>query len=308
MKKTFIPEEFREKYSKIMGKESDTFFEYCKIKMPKSIWINSLKIKPEILVKELREKEWILEKLFHENAYSLKEVTRPGQSEQFKQGLFNVQEKSSMLPALALDPKKGETVLDATAAPGNKTLQLSCLMNGTGKIVCVEKNVQRFKSLNFNVRKFGMKNVIAKRMDLLEAKRKNIFDKVLLDAPCSSEGLVRKNFDALKEWGFGLVERKAELQKKLLQKSLQLLKVNGELVYSTCSLSPEENEGVISTAIEEGNAELVGVKFSDFKTRDGLKEYNGTKFSEGIEKCVRIYPQDNDSQAFFVAKIRKTST
>ncbi len=72
MKKTFIPEEFREKYSKIMGKESDTFFEYCKIKMPKSIWINSLKIKPEILVKELREKEWILEKLFHENAYSLK--------------------------------------------------------------------------------------------------------------------------------------------------------------------------------------------------------------------------------------------
>ncbi|MFH1391543.1 MAG: RsmB/NOP family class I SAM-dependent RNA methyltransferase [Candidatus Diapherotrites archaeon] len=308
MKKTFIPEEFRKKYSKIMEKESDIFFEYCKIKMPKSIWINSLKIKPEILIKELRKKDWILEKLFHENAYSLKDVSKPGQSEQFKQGLFNVQEKSSMLPAIALSPKNGETVLDATAAPGNKTLQLSCLMNGTGKIVCVEKNVKRFKSLNFNVRKFGMNNVIAKRMDLLEAKRKNVFDKVLLDAPCSSEGLVRKNFDALKEWNSGLVERKAELQKKLLQKSIQLLKVNGELVYSTCSLSPEENEGVISNAVKAGNVELVSVNFSGFKTRPGLTEYNGKKFSEGIEKCIRIYPQDNDSQAFFVAKIKKTST
>jgi len=135
MKKTFIPEEFRKKYSKIMKKESDIFFEYCKIKMPKSIWINSLKIKPEILIKELRKKNWVLEKLFHENAYSLKDVSKPGQAEQFKQGLFNVQEKSSMLPAIALSPKNRETVLDATSAPGNKTLQLACLMQGTGKIV-----------------------------------------------------------------------------------------------------------------------------------------------------------------------------
>ncbi|MCR4335733.1 MAG: RsmB/NOP family class I SAM-dependent RNA methyltransferase [archaeon] len=308
MKKTFIPQEFKEKYSKIMGKENDAFFEYCQIKMPKSIWVNSLKIKPEILVKELREKGWKLEKLFHENAYSLKDVAKPGQSEQFKQGLFNVQEKSSMLPVIALNPKKGETVLDATSAPGNKTLQLSCLMNGTGKIICVEKNVQRFRSLNYNVIKFGMKNVITKRMDLLDAKKKNLFDKVLLDAPCSSEGLVRKDFDALKEWNSELVEKKSELQKKLLEKSIQLLKLNGELVYSTCSLSPEENEEVISTAIENGNAELVSIKFNGFKTREGLKEYNDKKFARGIEKCARIYPQDNDSQAFFVAKIRKTAT
>jgi len=264
-----------------------------------------LKIRPELLVKDLKKKAWKLEGLFHENAFSLEGVEKPGQSQEFKGGLFNLQEKSSMLPALALAPGKKELVLDATAAPGNKTLQLACMMNGAGKIVAVEKNVQRFKSLKYNLKKFGAKNVIAKRMDLLDAKRKNVFDKVLLDAPCSSEGLVRKDFDALKNWNYELVERKTELQKKLLKKSLQLLKENGELVYSTCSLSPEENEEVIQSAIDAKKAEVLEIKIRDFKTRNGLLHYNGKKYDKSIGKCARIYPQDNDSQAFFIAKIRK---
>lgn len=308
MGKTFIPKEFQEKYSNLMGKESEEFFEYCKIKWPKSIWVNSLKIKPELLVKELREKGWELENLFHENAFSLKGIDRPGQSEQFKEGLFNLQEKSSMLPAIILNPGKKDLVLDATAAPGNKTLQLSCLMNGQGKIVCVEKNVQRFKSLRFNVKKFGMKNVIPKRMDLLDGKKTNLFDKVLLDAPCSSEGLVRKDFDALKNWNNDLVKRKAKLQKKLIEKAFGMLKRQGELVYSTCSLSPEENEEVVQSIIEKGKAEVGEIKISDFKVRKGLTIYNGKSFDKTLAKTLRIYPQDNNSQAFFVAKLTKTST
>ena len=308
MGKTFFPGEFIEKYSAIMGSESKEFFESCSTKIPKSIWVNSLKIRPSLLVKELERKGWELKELFHENAFSLNGVERPGNAGQFKIGLFNLQEKASMVPAIVLAPERKELVLDAAAAPGNKMLQLACLMNGSGKIVAVEKNVQRFKSLRFNIKKFGAKNVITKRMDLLDAKKSNLFDRILLDAPCSSEGLVRKDFDALREWNSELVERKSGLQKKLMEKSIQLLKGRGVLVYSTCSLSPEENEEVVQSAVDSGKAEVEEVKIRDFKTRKGLLRYKGKKFDSSLAKCARVYPQDNDSEAFFVAKLRKTST
>ena len=308
MKKTFLPEEFKKKYSKIMGNEKDSFFEYCCKKISKSIWVNSLKINPRLLEKELKNQNWKLTNLFHENAFAIEGITRPGQSEQFKQGLFNLQEKSSMLPALILAPKKEDLVLDATSAPGNKTLQMACLMQGKGKIIAVEKNVKRFKSLNFNVKKFGIKNIILKRMDLLDAKKKNLFDKILLDSPCSSEGLVRMKFDALKEWTPEIVEKKSELQKKLITKAIELLKENGELVYSTCSLSPEENEEVIQHAIDHRKIEVLKIELKKIKTRKGLEEYNGKKFDSQIKKTIRIYPQDNDSQAFFIAKLKKIAT
>ncbi|MCR4369217.1 MAG: RsmB/NOP family class I SAM-dependent RNA methyltransferase [archaeon] len=307
-RKTFIPPQFREKYSKIMGEEANVFFEVCRTKWPKSIWVNSLKIRPSVLKKSLEKKGWVLDDLFHENAFAISGVERPGGSEEFAQGLFNAQEKSSMLPALVLAPKKNDLVLDATAAPGNKTLQLACLMEGRGKIVAVEKNVERFKSLRFNMKKFGARNVILKRMDLLDAKKNNLFDKALLDAPCSSEGLVRKDFEALKNWSQELVEKKAALQKKLLAKTIELLKEGGEVVYSTCSLSPEENEEVVQSALDAGGAKILGFEFAGMKLRQGFRGYNGKKFDGSISKCARIYPQDNDSQGFFIAKIRKTAT
>ena len=239
--KTFIPSQFREKYSGLLGADFPEFLRYCTVKMPKSIWVNSLKIRPAILAQRLQKKGWALQPLFHENAFALEEVTRPGQGKEFWEGLFNLQEKSSMLPAIILSPQKNDLVLDAAAAPGNKTLQLSCIMEGRGKIVAADKNTQRFKSLVFNIKKFGMHNVVAQRQDLLTAKKHGIFDKVLLDAPCSSEGVVRKDLDALANWNQALVLEKSALQKKLFEKCLQLLKKNGEMVYSTCSLSPEEN-------------------------------------------------------------------
>ena len=134
MDKTFFPEEFKKKYSAIMGKESAEFFEYSAKKIPKSIWTNSLKIRPELLKKDLEKKGWIMRELFHENAFSLDGVQKPGQSEEFRNGLFNLQEKSSMIPAVVLNPQEKDLVLDAAAAPGNKTLQLACLLGGGGKI------------------------------------------------------------------------------------------------------------------------------------------------------------------------------
>ncbi|HLC79930.1 MAG TPA: RsmB/NOP family class I SAM-dependent RNA methyltransferase [archaeon] len=302
---TFIPKEFEEKYSQLLGSEWDEFLRCCKTKIPKSIWINSLKAKPQIIANDLSKKGWELSGLFHENAYFLQGVQRPGRSEEFAQGLFNLQEKASMIPALALAPQKNDLILDAAAAPGNKTLQLSCLMNGSGKIIALEKNVERFKSLRHNIKKFGMENVIAKRMDLLDSQKKELFDKILLDAPCSSEGLVRKDEGALKNWNEELVQKKSELQKKLIAKSFELLKRNGVMVYSTCSFGPEENEEVVQSVLETGRAQLERIEIPKFKIRQGLVQYGNKKFDDSIELCARIYPQDNDTQQFFVAKIRK---
>lgn len=305
MGKTFIPAEFGQKYSALLVDDYARFLECCGTKIPKSIWVNSLKAKPAELAGQLGAKGWKLTALFHENSFALEGIDRPGGSDEFRQGLFNLQEKSSMLPALILNPRRDDFVLDACAAPGNKTLQLSCLMRGKGKIVASDKSVQRHKSLRFNIKKFGMKNVIAQRQDVLTAKKNGIFDKILLDAPCSSEGLVRKDFDALKNWSPALVLEKSALQKGLFEKCLQLLKKGGELAYSTCSLSPEENEEVVAEFLSHGKIEMLDARVEGFKTRPGLLEYNGKKFGKEMQKAVRVLPQDNDSQAFFIAKMRK---
>ncbi|MEM4390835.1 MAG: RsmB/NOP family class I SAM-dependent RNA methyltransferase [Candidatus Diapherotrites archaeon] len=306
MKKTFIPQEFKDKYSKIMGQEAQEFFKYCQTKQPKSLWINSLKINPNELYKTLSEKGWKLKELFHQNAFEITNVQKPGSSQEFQEGLFNLQEKASMLPALALNPKEKEKALDAAAAPGNKTLQLACLMNNKGQIIALDKNKQRMKSLLFNIKKFGIKNTKTITKDLLLTTKKDVFDKVLLDAPCSSEGLVRKDFKALKNWSQKLVLAKSKLQKKMIIRAFDLLKRNGILVYSTCSLSPEENEEVIDYLLKKRKCEIKPTKFKGIKTRKGLQEYENKKYSEEVTLCSKLYPQDNDTQAFFIAKIRKT--
>lgn len=296
MKRTFFPEEFREKYRKLLGDEFEEFMRFSQMKILKSIWVNSLKINPAELKQRLEKQGAKLKQIeFHENAFEIEGIERPGSLEEFREGLFNLQEKSSMVPALVLAPRGGEKVLDMCAAPGNKTLQLSCMMEGTGEIVAIEKDFLRFKSLCFNIRKFGMVNAKAEKMDAFKLNKKDYFDKVLLDAPCSSEGLVRKDFDALKHWSQKLAGRKAKLQKKLILKGFDSLKKEGVMVYSTCSLAPEEDEEVVKHLLgKRNNAEIEKVEIKGFRMREGI---------EGLG--CKILPQDNNSQAFYFCRLRK---
>ncbi|PIU20933.1 MAG: tRNA methyltransferase [Candidatus Diapherotrites archaeon CG08_land_8_20_14_0_20_34_12] len=306
MKKTFLPETFVEKYKELLGKDSEKFFKSCCTKIPKSIWANSLRINPKELEKMLKEKGWKLKSLtFNQNAFLLENIERPGDSDEFKQGFFNIQERASMLPVLVLDPQKGERILDLTAAPGSKTLQISCLLQGTGKILAIEKEFNRYKSLLYNIGKFEMKNVQAKCMNALIFKEDNSFDKVLLDAPCSSEGLVRKEFGALKHWSPHLVKRKSKLQKRLILKAYDALKENGILVYSVCSLSPEECENVIDFLLKKRNAAVEKIKIKGIKCGEGILKHGEKEFNKEVKNCCRLWPHKNDCQAFFIAKIRK---
>ncbi len=130
---------------------------------------------------------------------------------------------------------------------------------------------------------------------------------MLLDAPCSSEGVVRKRFDALKNWSQSLVIRKSQLQKKLILNAFNLLCDGGALVYSTCTLSPEENEEVVQFLLGKNpNARIEKIpKIKNFKWREGLAEYEKQSFDSQLKNCIRVLPQDNDSESFFVCKIKK---
>lgn len=307
MHKQFFPKEFIEKYQALLGEEWKEFFECSQQKLKKSLWTNSLKIAPIELKQALEKQDWELKQLaFHENSFEIINQEKPGQCKEFKQGLFNLQEISSMLPAIELTPKKEEFVLDCCAAPGNKTIQLACLMQNTGKLIAVDKNAKRFNSLRFNAKKFGLSNAECYCADFVKFKYNRQFDKILLDSPCSSEGVIRKRFDALKNWSNALVKKKSDLQKSLIAKAFYLLKQKGKIVYSTCSLSPEENEEVIDFLLKKNpNAELEKISINGIKTRNGLLEYNGKEFDDRIRNCARVLPQDNNTQAFFMAKILK---
>lgn len=298
LKKTVFPEEFVEKYKELLGSEWETFFSTIQIKQPKAFWLNSHKANPKETIPSLENHGVKINSLpFHELAFGI-EYERPGSLREFEFGKISLQEKAAMLPAIVLAPKEKDFVLDACAAPGMKTIQLSNLMHNKGKIIACDVNSERIKVLEHNKVKYELKNVEVKRIDFrnLLPEQKEKFDKILLDVPCSSEGLVRKNRDALRDWDGKLVERKAKTQKELIVLAFELLKKGGEMVYATCSFAPEENEEVVLELLDKfSNAEVLKVEIKGVKIRG----------NKNCENCVRLYPQDNDTQQFFFAKIRK---
>jgi tRNA (cytosine49-C5)-methyltransferase len=290
MKNTFFPKEFIEKYSTFLGNEWDDFFKCIQKKQPKSFWVNSNKTNIFDVQKNLKTQNIkITQHKFDQQAFQI-EYTKPGDLEYFKQGKISLQEKASMLPVIALSPKKTDYVLDACAAPGMKTIQLS---NFAGKVLATDVNSKRIQFLKFTKNKYDLENVTIYREDVRNLKEK--FDKIILDAPCSSEGLVRKQKDALKEWSQKLVIKKSKIQKTLIEHCYNLLKKNGELIYSTCSFAPEENEEVVNYLLSKTNAFVEKVFLEGIKIRKNAL----------CKNCVRLYPQDNNTQQFFFAKIKK---
>ena len=302
MRKTYFPQQFLNKYSALLGNEWNAFFDTIRRKQPKSFWVNTNKTSIEEVKRLLKSKEIKFGQLpFHKQAFSI-EHNVPGHLEEYKKGLISIQEKASMLPVVALGVSKNDYVLDATAAPGMKTIQLS---NLAGKVLATEVHSKRFAILKRTIERFKLENVEAKRIDFRNLKRNKRFDKILLDAPCSSEGLVRKKREALVGWSQELVEKKSAEQKHLIVRAFDYLREGGEMLYSTCTFAPEENEEVVIHLLKErnglagkrmlGRAVVVPIKISGIKIRE----------NNLCNNCARLYPQDNDTQQFFMAKIKK---
>lgn len=215
-----------------------------------------------------------------------------------KEGKIYVQGLTSMLPPLILAPNPHETVLDLCAAPGSKTSQLAALMGDKGKIIACEENGVRHQKLLNTIRIQGATCVDARNVDatLLHHEMPEMFDKVLADVPCSAEGRIRtRDKRSYGFWSEKNIVAHAKLQRRLLRSAIACLKPGGVLVYSTCTLAPEENEGMIDWLLAEYpfmRVEPVTLPFSPIK-----KHPNG---------CVTLLPS-KDAEGFFVAKLRKTS-
>ncbi len=303
-----IPRLFRERYGKILGNEKKRFIEYCKKPLRKSIRINTIKADVEDVKRRLEEKGWSLSKIpWIENGFwiSYPEGEALGNTLEHFMGYYYVQEAASMIPPLLLDVEN-DLVLDMAAAPGSKTSQIAEAMKNQGTIVANDVSIERIKVLRFNLEKLGVINTIVTRHDgRFFSKLKEKFDAVLLDAPCSSEGIIRKDWRALSKWSIKLIKSMSHLQKQLISSAIVATRKGGVIVYSTCTLAPEENEEVIDYAIKKFDVKVEKIRLKGLKFRKGITEWENKEYDKEVNKCMRIWPQDNDTEGFFVAKLIK---
>ncbi len=305
---TFKPR-FIERYSKITDWEK---FKQCSLSfLRRSIRANTLKISIKEL-KERLEKNWNLEQIpwckegfWIEHAK--KERRDIGNLIEHSLGYFYTQEAASMIPPIVLGPKPNDVVLDIAASPGSKTTQIAQYMQNKGILIANDYTIERMKPLSINLQRCGVTNAIITLMEGQWFKRSGIeFDKILVDAPCSGTGTIRKSLKTIGIWNPDMVRRLSITQKQLIETGFNLLKQDGTLVYSTCSLEPEENEEVVSFLLNKyESAKLEEIKLK-LKKSQPILEFENKKYNEEIKKCLRIWPQDNDTEGFFVAKITKS--
>jgi len=303
---------FEERMRALLPDESD-FSKFNEIihSSPKNfIRCNTLKIGSDELFERLNKKWKVVRPFSNKEIMVIETELGPGElgnSIEHLLGYYYVQEISSMLPPLALNPKPGDFVLDLTAAPGSKTTQMAAMMENMGTIIANDKELNRIKILSANLERCGVMNTVVTRNDgvLLCEKLASLgykFDKILLDAPCSGEGTLRSSPKTFKMWNINTVKNLSRQQKKLFASCLKVLKKDGEIVYSTCTHAPEENEGIVDFALKNFPVEVVSVSLP-VVCREGVKEWRGNEYL-GSEKVCRVYPQDNDSEGFFVSKFK----
>ena len=222
-----------------------------------------------------------------------------GATTEYLLGLYSIQETAAQIPATLFTALKSKTVLDACSAPGGKTVQLADLMGNTGAIVALDVGKRRLAALSNHLERCHVANALVYHLDARQASRLNLkFDRILLDVSCSG------NFAADNAWferrTLKDVERNARLQREILTEAVACLSGDGEIVYSTCSLEPEENEVNMDWAIKHLNLQIEEV---DCYGQKGLTDVFGSQLDISVEHCKRIWPAE--TQGFFVCKLRK---
>ncbi len=317
LREKFPPKQgFVERMERLLGKDgAKEFFDISYTKCPSSIRCNTLKMEPEELLKRLKGYGWKVRQPFRSFPEVMIIDSGPGPGDLGKTkehllGYYYVQEISSMLPMMALRPEDGDHVLDLCASPGSKTTQAAAMMENGGFILANEISMGRIGILNTNLERCGVMNAIVTRKEgvalceRLLKKSKLRFDKILVDAPCSGEGTLRKSPKTFLMWNPNMIKKIAGTQRKLAGAALRLLKVGGVMIYSTCTLAPEENEMIVDYLVRNFDVEVESISLP-LKFRSGVCEWEGVEMNKNVKKCLRLYPQDNDTDGFFVARIRK---
>jgi len=272
-----------------------------------SIRVNTLKIQPGELRNRLENKGFELQTIewISYGFEVLKETYNLGSLHEYLQGYFYLQNVASMLPAIILDPKPGETIIDMCAAPGGKATHMAQIMNNKGSLILIERNSKRIPALEINLRRMGVLNSIVLNLDAINLQKLNIeADKILLDAPCTGEGLIRQDKSRKKSKTQKDIEKLAGIQKKLLNSGLKVLKPGGTLLYSTCSIAPEENEFVINDVLQD-RLEYSIIPLNNRYGVSGLTRVLGKVLRKDLKLSQRLYPHIHNTIGFFICLIKK---
>lgn len=290
----------------------DKFFEILKKEIPTHIRVNLIKIEEQKLLKILNEKGFELKKNDF-IPYAFEVIKKPfeiSKTIEHYLGFFYIQSLSSMIPVEILDIKEEEKILDICAAPGSKTTQAGICLKNKGVILANDINIERLKALSHNIDRIGLLNVMVTRID--GEKIGDIFfeefDKVMVDPPCSSLGILDKYPDILRWWHPREIDKFYRVQREIFKSAIKALKPEGKVVYSTCTLSIKENEYLIDEMIRNYPLEIIDIKNLKIPSRKGFKKFKDISFLDDIEKTIRIYPQDILSEGFYIALLHKKDT
>ena len=285
-----LPVGFLERMEKQLGEEYPAFLESLERPRAVALRFNPLKGQQPSLPFVMQGVPW------EPMGYYYDPEARPGLHPLHEAGVYYLQEASAMAPVTLLDPQPGERVCDLCAAPGGKTTQIAGRMAGEGFLLCNEINPKRAKILSRNIERMGVANALVtnEHPKNLADRYEGFFDRVLVDAPCSGEGMFRKEEAAVTDWSTETVLMCANRQKEILQSAAKLLKPGGRLVYSTCTFAPEENEQVVA-AFLTNHPEFTAL------------EITAPWFTAGENGTFRMWPHKLLGEGHFAAVLQKTA-
>ncbi|MBT0159964.1 RsmB/NOP family class I SAM-dependent RNA methyltransferase [Candidatus Bathyarchaeota archaeon A05DMB-2] len=266
-----------------------------------AIRINTTNAKGKNLIERLYANGIDLKKIpFLENGYWISNAkVSAGATAEYLLGLYSIQEAAAQIPATQFTRLSDKKVLDACAAPGGKTVQLADQMNNTGTITALDVNKHRLKALANHLERCHVSNTAVYNLDARKVPQLNLkFDRILIDAPCSGNYATDKNW--FQHRTLADVERNAKLQREILTQCAACLNLDGEIIYSTCSLEPEEDELNIDWTIKHLNLQTEAVGCPGEK---GVTNVFGKRLDASVEHCRRIWP--GETQGFFICKLKK---
>jgi NOL1/NOP2/sun family putative RNA methylase len=286
--------------------EFERFQENLHKPLPKHIRVNRLKAEIDSVVKSLKGQGIHLEKASekYDTLYHAPTLKSPGNLIEYFLGHIHPQALTSCLASIVLLPKKNAYVLEMCAAPGGKTSHLAQLMNNTGLIVANELYPSRHIPLGHTLERLGVLNTIITGYQAQEFPLKQRFDYILADVPCSGEGGFRKIKERSIYSETSEKQKLPDLQKKIILRGFDLLKEEGEMLYSTCTYNPEENESVVSFLVQNRDAVLLPLN-TGFDSEPGILEWRDEKYDTELQKTARFYPHRVNSVGFFMARIGK---
>lgn len=300
-----LPQSFLDSMKEILGEDYEAFLAGFDGQRQYGLRVNTLKMNLEeferIAPFHLKKVPWI------SNGYFYEAEDVPAKHPFYSAGLYYLQEPSAMTPASRLKVQPGERVLDLCAAPGGKATELGAALQGEGLLVANDINTARARALLRNLELFGISNsfVTNEPPHVLAERFPEFFHKIMVDAPCSGEGMFRKNPAVVDSWQEKGPEYFSKLQREIIVQAADMLLPGGMMFYSTCTFSPLENEKTITHLLKE-RSDMEVIPMEDYEGfAEGLTSYRGEVFDERCRLCRRIWPHKMSGEGHFMALLHK---